>query len=142
MSVSAKIRSRFNISNMRYGEKVPKCIEGIEGIKGAEHIIRITFDKVFPTENDDEYPETESGWFNEDGIHIDLDDYDIAEGITIAQKTAKLLYYDGAIEPSSTPITSLSLISPGDLANQTPPRAPRMLLTRPAAIRKPIICSK
>lgn len=42
------------------------------------------------------------GWEDEEGVEMDLDEWDIEDGTTVAQKASKFLNDKGAIHPSSS----------------------------------------
>lgn len=64
--------------------------------------IKISYDIITP-ESAEEGDFAETGWIDEDGVEIELDEYDEEEGTDLADKAAEFLLEEGADEPSSVP---------------------------------------
>lgn len=64
--------------------------------------IKITYSRTTP-ESVEFGNFSDTGWVDEEGVEIELDEYDIEGGTTLAQKAANLLKREGALYPSSSP---------------------------------------
>jgi len=69
--------------------------------KNGDPRVKITYEIITP-ESAEEGDVAESGWEDDEGVSMTLDEWDIEEETTLAEKTAKWLYDEGAIEPSSS----------------------------------------
>lgn len=67
--------------------------------RSAVPIIRTTFSKIIPA-GEDEYPDTEDGWIDEEGVSMVPEDYEADE--TVVSKAVKFLRKEGVTEASST----------------------------------------
>jgi hypothetical protein len=63
--------------------------------------VAITYEMITP-ESAEEGLFADTGWIDEEGVSMQLDEWEVDEGTTLAEKTAKYLYDQGAWEPSST----------------------------------------
>lgn len=66
-----------------------------------ERRITTTFSQTTP-ESAEQGDYSDTGWIDEEGVDMNLDEYDREEGLTVAEKTAKWLFNEGASEGSSS----------------------------------------
>lgn len=63
--------------------------------------IRISYEQMTP-ESAEDGDTSDRGWIDEEGVEMDLDEWDFEDEITVAEKVAKYLQKEGATEPSSS----------------------------------------
>lgn len=90
---------------------VNKILEADDGFDAREYLlsfparsprIRISCYSLTPGPEDGDEGEEEHGWFNEEGVSMEPDEFDQEEGHTCADLAIKYLNSEGAIHPSSS----------------------------------------
>jgi hypothetical protein len=71
------------------------------GYEDRDRRIRISYEQTTP-ESVEDGDTSDSGWIDEEGVEMDLDEYDWEDELTVAEKAAEYLRSEGATDPSSS----------------------------------------